>query len=191
MCCSFTAVRLVCNFRTLAGGVVLVGSGLALRSCTSFEEYSDAFNKVVLPAFTKLVELSEGSSLCFTVQAESPSALNELWSIYKNGTLKHRLQEFLVTEEIKQFASGEDIKVTLCVEEQEYREAYLDLMLQQNQGEAKQKYCMCFRLPNRRCFPKLVPRAFSAFKLVSWAQAYHPLFVWCAVYRVCNGRIGL
>ena len=143
MCCSFTAVRLVCNFRTLAGGVVLVGSGLALRSCTSFEEYSDAFNKVIVPAFTKLVELSEGSSLCFTVQAETPSALNELWSIYKNGTLKHLLQEFLVREEIKQLASGEDVEVTVCVDEQEYREAYLDLMLQQNQGEAKQKSSAC------------------------------------------------
>ena len=158
-------MRLVCNFRTLAGGVVLVGSGLALRSCTSFEEYSDAFDKVIIPAYTKLVELSEKCSLCFTVQAETPSALNELWSIYKNETLKHRLQEFLVTEEIKQLASGEDIEVTVYVDEQEYREAYLDLMLQQNQGEAEQKYCMCFRLPDGPCFPILVPRAYSAFKM--------------------------
>ena len=121
MCCSFTAVRVVCNFRTLASGALLVGSGLVLRSCNSFEEFVDAFNKVVLPAFSKLVELSEKSSLCFTVQAETPSVLNELWSIYKNGTLKHRLQEFLVTEEIKQLASGEDIEVTVYLDEQEYR----------------------------------------------------------------------
>ena len=157
MCCSFTAVRLVCNFRTLAGGVLLVGSGMALHSCDSFGKFCDAFNKFVLPTFMKLVELSEKSSLCFTVQAETPSVLNELWNIYKNGTLKHRLQEFLVTEEIKQLASGEDIEVTVYVDEQEYREVYLDLMLQQNQGKEKQKKKnMCYRLSNRRGFPNLV-----------------------------------
>ena len=125
---------MVCNFRTLAGGIILVGSGLALRSCCSFEEYCDAFNKVVLPAFTKLVELSE-SSLCFTVLAETPSALKELWKIYYNETLKNRLQTFLVTEEVKQLASGEEIEVTVSIDEQEYREAYLDLTFQTNQGE--------------------------------------------------------
>ena len=125
---------MVCNFRTLAGGVILVGSGLALRSCCSFEEYCDAFNKVVLPAFTKLVELSE-SSLCFTVLAETPSALKELWNIYGNETLKNRLQTFLVTEEVKQLASGEEIEVTVSIDEQEYREAYLDLTFRQNRGK--------------------------------------------------------
>ena len=130
---------MVCNFRTLAGGIVLVGSGLALRSCSSFEEYSDVFNKVVLPAFTKLVELSE-SSLCFTVLAETPSALKELWNIYNNETLKNRLQRFLVNEEIKQLTSGEEIEVTVYIDEKEYRAAYLDLMLQQNQGKSKQLF---------------------------------------------------
>ena len=125
---------MVCNFRTLAGGIILVGSGLALRSCSSFEEYSDAFNKVVLPAFTKLVELSE-SSLCFTVLAKTPSALKELWDIYNNKTLKNRLQNFLVTEEIKQLTSGEEMEVTVYIDEKEYREAYLDLMFQKNQGK--------------------------------------------------------
>ena len=123
----------MCNFRTLAGGIVLVGSGLALRSCSSFEEYSDAFNKVVLPAFTKLVELSE-SSLCFTVLAETPSALKALWNIYNNEKLKNRLQRFLVTEEIKQLVKGEEMEVTVYIDEKEYRAAYLDLMFQLNHG---------------------------------------------------------
>ena len=125
---------MVCNFRTLAGGIILVGSGLALRSCSSFEEYSDVFSKVVLPAFTKLVELSE-SSLCFTVLAKTASALKELWDIYNNQTLKNRLQNFLLTEEIKQLASGEEMEVTVYIDEKEYRDAYLDLMFQKNQGE--------------------------------------------------------
>lgn len=112
----------------------MVGSGLALRSCSSFDEYSDAFNKVILPACSTLVELREGS-LSFTVQAEAASALIELWSMYNDGTLKNRLQEFLVTEEVKQLANGEDVEVTVFIDEQECKEAYLNLMLLQNQGK--------------------------------------------------------
>ncbi|KAJ7377976.1 hypothetical protein OS493_025292 [Desmophyllum pertusum] len=68
-----SSVKLVCNFRTIAGGLLVVGSTLALRSCSSPEEFIDAFNKVILVASSKLVEISEGS-LCFTVQADTPSA---------------------------------------------------------------------------------------------------------------------
>ena len=128
----------MCNFRTLAGGLVVVGSGLALRSCSTFEEYSDVFNKVVLPAFTKLAELGE-SSLCFTVQAETALALNELWKMYNKGTLKNRLQGFLVTEEVKQLAAGEDVEVTVFIDEEQYKEAYLNLMLLRSQGKTSFK----------------------------------------------------
>ena len=124
---------MVCNFQTLGGAILLVSSGMALRSCSSFEEFIELFSEVVLPAFMKLVRLSE-SSLCFTVLAETPSALKELWNIYNSETLKNRLQNFLVTEEIKQLASGEEIEVTVYIDEKEYRAAYLDLMFQKNQG---------------------------------------------------------
>ncbi len=112
----------------------MVSSGMALRSCTSLEEFVEVFNKVVLVSYSKLVEISEGS-LCFTVQAETSSALKELWDIYKSGTLQNRLQEFLVTEEIKELASGEDVEVSVYINELEYKEAYLDLLLLQNHGK--------------------------------------------------------
>lgn len=112
----------------------MVSSGMALRRCTSLDEFVEVFNKVVLVSYSKLIEISEGS-LCFTVQAETSAALKELWEIYNSGTLKNRLQEFLVTEEIKQLASGEDVEVTVYIDEQEYKEAYLDLTLQENQGK--------------------------------------------------------
>ena len=124
---------MVCNFKTLGGAILLVSSVMALRSCSSFEEFIELFSEVVLPAYMKLVRLSE-SSLCFTVLAETPSALKELWNIYNSETLKNRLQNFLVTEEIKQLASGEEIEVTVYIDEREYRAAYLDLMFQKNQG---------------------------------------------------------
>ncbi|KAL9959133.1 hypothetical protein ACROYT_G036221 [Oculina patagonica] len=125
------AIKMVCNIRTIAGGLLVVSSGMALRSCSSLDEFVEVFNKVVLVSYTKLVEISEGS-LCFTVQAETSSALKELWDIYKSGTLQSRLQEFLVTEEVKELANGKDVEVSVFIDEQEYKEAYLGLMLLQN-----------------------------------------------------------
>ena len=114
----------------------MVTSGMALRSCSSLDEFVEVFNKVVLVSYGKLVEITEGS-LCFTVQAETSSALKELWDMYKSGTLQSRLLEFLVTDEIKQLASGEDIEVTVFIDEQEYKAAYLDLMLQKEGKKLK------------------------------------------------------
>ena len=124
----------MCNLRTIAGGLLVVTSGMALRSCSNLDEFVEAFNKVVLVSYSKLVEISEGS-LCFTVQAETPLALKELWDMYKSGTLQNRLQEFLVTDEIKQLARGEDVEVTVYIDEQEYKAAYLDLILLEEEGK--------------------------------------------------------
>ena len=77
---------MVCNFRTIGGALLVVSSGMALHSCSTLDEFVDTFNKVVLIAYTKLVEIKEGS-LCFTVKAETPVALKELWNMYKDGTL--------------------------------------------------------------------------------------------------------
>jgi len=118
----------------MAGGLLVVTSGMALCSCSSLEEFVEVFNNVVLVSYTRLVEISEGS-LCFTVQAETSLALKELWDMYKGGTLQSHLQEFLVTDEIKQLASGEDVEVTVYIDEQEYKAAYLDLMLLQIEGK--------------------------------------------------------
>ena len=141
----FAAVKLVCKYRKIAGGLLVVTSGMALYSSSSLDEYVEVFNKVVLPSVSKLVEISEGS-LCFTVQAETSSALKELWDMYKGGTLQTRLQEFLVTDEIKQLASGEDVEVTVYIDEQEYKAAYLDLMLLQKQGKMLKHLCLRYQL---------------------------------------------
>ncbi|XP_020616562.1 uncharacterized protein LOC110054557 isoform X3 [Orbicella faveolata] len=148
--CIKGAIKLVCNFRTIAGGLLVVTSGMALRSCSSLDEFVEAFSKVVLVSYSKLAEISEGS-LCFTVQAETSSALKELWDIYKDGTLQNRLQEFLVTDEIKQLASGEDVAVTVYIDEQEYKAAYLDLMLlQKEESDATEEEQLGARGRSRR-----------------------------------------
>ena len=61
------------------------------------------------------------------------SALHALWESYKNETLQTNLQEFLVTEEIKQLAGGE-VTLTVHIDEDEYRNAILDFMISGKEG---------------------------------------------------------
>ena len=118
----------MCNFRTAAGVLLVVNSAMALRKCKSLKDFQETFEKVILPSSNKLIESSNGS-VRFTVESENLIALKELWEIYKDGTLQSRLQEFLVTNEIKELANGEDIEVTVFIDEHEYNEAYFNLFL--------------------------------------------------------------
>ncbi|XP_068681744.1 uncharacterized protein, partial [Montipora foliosa] len=128
-------VKLVCNFKTLGVSLLGVTVALVLRSCTTLEQFFDAFERVVLPALVKAKELSEGS-LCFMVWAETASALKELWNLYKDGTLRNRLQEFLVTKEVKEFAGSDAVEVTVFIDEHEWREAYVNMLFHQNQADS-------------------------------------------------------
>ena len=48
--------------------------------------------------------------------------------MYQDGTLKARLHDFLVTEKVKLLAEAkENVELTVTIEEEEYRRAYIDL----------------------------------------------------------------
>ena len=96
------------------------------------EAFVNAFKEAVLPIGTFLRALSEGSTR-FTIQAETISALDELWRSYQDETLQKNLQEFLVTEEIKQLAGGE-VSLTVHIDEDEYSNAVLELMVPETEG---------------------------------------------------------
>ena len=94
----------------------------------------DAFKEAILPAATELRALSE-SSVCFTVQAENRAALKTLWERYQDGTLQRSLQEFLVSDEVKQLASGEEVILTVHIDEQEFKDACLSFVMAKKQGK--------------------------------------------------------
>ena len=96
--------------------------------------FSDEFSAHVLPIQTALIDISRGC-VRFTVQAEHVSALRALWDTYQDGSLRNRLQEFLVTEDVKQLANSQDIEVTVTIDEQEYNEACWDLKVAEMQGK--------------------------------------------------------
>ena len=96
------------------------------------EVFANTFKEAVLPFGNCLRAISEGS-IRFTLQAENISALDALWQRYQDETLQTNLQEFLVTEEIKQLAGGE-VTLTVHIDEDEYRNARLDLMISGKEG---------------------------------------------------------
>ena len=126
----------MCKFSTVSGIFVAVGTGIILvkGARASLREFVDAFKEAVLPAATHLRTLSE-SSLCFTVQAENKQALKTLWERYQDGTLQRNLQEFLVTDDIRQLAGGEEVILSAYIDEQDYNNAWLSISIAEQQGE--------------------------------------------------------
>ena len=66
--------------------------------------------------------MAEGS-VNLKVQAENRLALDSLWRMYKNGTLKARLEALFVTDEMRELAGGEGVEVIVTIDEREYENA--------------------------------------------------------------------
>ncbi len=62
------------------------------------------------------------------MRAETVSALTTLWSLYQDGTLETRLYNFFVTDEVRERAGGQEVEVTVTIEEQEYEKACCELI---------------------------------------------------------------
>ena len=127
---------MVCRFSTVGGVSLAIGMGYILNQASqgSLEEFVHTFTTGILPSASKLLSMG-GGSMWFTVQAENSSALKELWDRYQDGSLRRDLQEFLVTDDIRQTADGEEVEVTVSIDEQEYNDACLSLFLAEKQGK--------------------------------------------------------
>ena len=115
------------------------------------EAFVNSFREAVLPFRNYLRAISEGSTR-FTIQAENSSALEALWQKYQNEILHTNMQEFLVTEEIKHFAGGE-VTLTVHIDEEEYRNAKLDLLISETDGNCTIKSpCIMASVPHKMFF---------------------------------------
>lgn len=114
-------------FKVVAGGITVASTLEVLSRGSTFDQLVSAVNKCVLPAGTSLIQITEGC-VCLTVQAENLASLEALWSLYKNGTLRARLQDFFVTDEVREeLAGGEELEVIVTIEEGEYQKALNEL----------------------------------------------------------------
>ena len=113
--------------KVVAGGISVASVLEVLKRESTFDQLVSAVNECVLPAGTSLIQITEGC-ICLTVRAENLSSLETLWSLYKDGTLKARLQDFFVTEEVlEELAGGEKLEVIVTIEEGEYQKALHEL----------------------------------------------------------------
>ena len=128
----FTAVTTHCTFHNLVGGTVLVYVWRLLRRSRNLAEFFNDLTETALPLGNFARAFSEGS-IRFTIQAENVFALDALWQSYQDKTLQTKLQKFLVTEEIEQLTGGE-VRLTVHIDDDEYRNARLDLMISGIEG---------------------------------------------------------
>ena len=110
---------------------------LLRRGCT-YDQLVTAVNTCILPAGTRLLQITDGS-VYLKVQAESLAALERLWRLYKNGTLKKRLQVLFVTDEMKELAGGEQVEVVVTIEDEGYKKARDELATVEAQGRKVKK----------------------------------------------------
>ncbi|XP_074617800.1 uncharacterized protein LOC141876890 isoform X2 [Acropora palmata] len=130
------AIQVHCNWQNACGTLFVIGIGRMLWNWPSATEFFENFNREILPAAARLVVLSE-QSICFTVKAETSLALEELYERYSTGRLQRDLQEFLVTDDIRQLADGEEVIVSVHVDEKEFKEALNDLEKVDKEGPCK------------------------------------------------------
>ena len=102
-----------------AGGLVLTSAYQLLRRGCTYDQFVTAVNTCVLPAGVKLIQIAEGSVI-LKVQTEDLSALDTLWSLYTDGTLRESLKALLVTDEIRELGGGEQVEVIVTIDEREW-----------------------------------------------------------------------
>lgn len=92
------------------------------------------FASVVLPSGVMIKYLCEGSIIC-VLEATHLPGLQELWLNYQSGKLLEALEEVLITEELKALADGQEITMSVTLDENIYREVCLELMVVKQKGK--------------------------------------------------------
>ena len=129
---------LVLNMKTVCGvaaaGITLLTVRDILTRWSTYDQLVACFQSCVLPAGSRLIEVGQGC-VCFTIQVDNLMGLTALWNRYEDGTLKERLFDFFVTDEMKTRAGGEEnVELTVTIEREEYEKAYFELV-QEADGE--------------------------------------------------------
>ena len=112
-------------FKVVGGITIAFTLPLLTRDCTS-DQLTNAINTCVLPAGATLIQMSEGC-VCLKVQVKNLSALEDLWRLYKVGTLRASLQALFVTDEMRELAGGEQVEVDVTIDKEEYEKARNEL----------------------------------------------------------------
>ena len=110
-----------------AGGTIIASAYQLLRRGCTYDQFVTAVSTCVLPAGVKLMQIAEGSVI-LKVQAENISALNALWCLYTDGTLKESLQALFFIDELRELTGEEQVEVIVTIDEEEYDRAREELI---------------------------------------------------------------
>ena len=110
-----------------AGGTIIASAYQLLRRGCTYDQFVTAVSTCVLPAGVKLMQIAEGSVI-LKVQAENISALNALWCLYTDGTLKESLQALFFIDELRELTGEEQVEVIVTIDEEEYDKAREELI---------------------------------------------------------------
>ena len=110
-----------------AGGVFIASAYQLLRRGCTYDQLVTAVSTCVLPAGVNLIHIAEGSVI-LKVQAKDILALDTLWSSYTDGTLRKSLQALFITDEMRELADGEQLEVSVTIEQEEYEKARKELI---------------------------------------------------------------
>ena len=122
-------MKTFCNVS--AAGITLLTVNKLLKRSETVKQLMATFTDCVLPAGTQLLEISRGC-VCFTIKADNLAALCTLWNMYQDGTLRLRVKNFILTEEMIKLAGGvENVEVTVAIEEDEYEKACFEFIREQ------------------------------------------------------------
>ena len=154
-------------FKGIAGGIVIASAFELLRRGSTYEQLVTAINDCLLPAGAKLIQIAEGS-VNLKVQAENRLALDSLWRMYKNGTLKARLEALFVTDEMREVAGGEGVEVIVTIDEQEYEKARDELTTQARGKKSVTAMTPHFKKRYTTVKWALVKRCYLSFRLSSF-----------------------
>lgn len=111
----------------MAGGFTIASSLELLIQDSTYGELITAVNTCVLPSGASLIQITEGC-VCLKVQVKSLSAVENLWSMYTDGTLKAGLQALFVTDEMREIVGGEQVEVIVTIDQLEYEKARTELI---------------------------------------------------------------
>lgn len=122
----------VLNMKTVcevaAAGITLLTVRDILTRWSTHDQLVACFQECVLPAGSRLIGVGRGC-VCFTIQVDNLMGLTALWNRYEDGTLKERLFDFFVTDEMKTCAGGEEnVELTVTIVREEYEKAYFELV---------------------------------------------------------------
>ena len=110
-----------------AGGTIIASAYQLLRRGCTYDQFVTAVSTCVLPVGLKLMQVAEGSVI-LKVQAENISALNALWCLYTDGTLKESLQALFFIDELREFTGEEQVEVIVTIDEEEFDKAREELI---------------------------------------------------------------